>query len=170
MPGAPDRADPMRFPALRGLLLGLPGGRPRLGAGAGGPVKPVDSVTPPAAGPSCRRTLSRGFKHTAVDVTQLFSLRENAIAKEPGSSYCKAWRCVSRLGLANGGLDSLESSPDVTLSRGAFSASSLVTPTRGLLPGAAWFPFATVIFSPPTPPHTASGYARRSLRLSSFAE
>ena len=95
----------------------------------------------------------------AVDVTQLFSLRENAIAKEPGSSYCKAWRCVSRLGLANGGLDSLESSPDVTLSRGAFSASSLVTPTRGPLPGSAWFPFATVLgdLSLPPPPHTAAG-------------
>src|SRR5262249_54783221 len=67
--------------------------------------------------------------HATVDVTQLFSLRENAIAKEPGSSYFKPRRCVSRLGLANGGLDSLESSPYVTLSRGAFSASSLVTPT-----------------------------------------
>ena len=66
----------------------------------------------------------------SVDVTQLFSLRKNAIAKEPGSSYFKAWPCVSRLGLANGGLDSLESSPYVTLSRGAFSASSLVTPAR----------------------------------------
>ena len=66
-----------------------------------------------------------------IDVTQLFSLRENAIAKEPGSSYFKPRRCVSRLGLANGGLDSLESSPYVTLSRGAFSASSLVTPTPG---------------------------------------
>jgi hypothetical protein len=29
---------------------------------------------------------------------RLFSLRENAIAKEPGSSYLKPWRCVSRLG------------------------------------------------------------------------
>jgi hypothetical protein len=34
-----------------------------------------------------------------VNVTVLFSLRENAIAKEPGSSYLKPWRCVSRLGL-----------------------------------------------------------------------
>ena len=34
----------------------------------------------------------------AVDVTPLFSLRENAIAKEPGSSYPERWRCVSRLG------------------------------------------------------------------------
>jgi hypothetical protein len=34
-----------------------------------------------------------------VDVTELFSLRENAIAKEPGSSYAERWRCVSRLGL-----------------------------------------------------------------------
>ena len=65
-----------------------------------------------------------------VDVTQLFSLREHAIPKEPGSGYFKPRRCVSRLGLANGGLDSLESSPHVTLSRGAFSASSLVTPIR----------------------------------------
>ena len=62
--------------------------------------------------------------------TPLFSLRENAIAKEPGSSYFKPRRCVSRLGLATGGSDSLESSPYVTLSRGAFSASSLVTPLR----------------------------------------
>jgi hypothetical protein len=35
----------------------------------------------------------------SVDVTGLFSLGENAIAKEPGSSYLKPWRCVSRLGL-----------------------------------------------------------------------
>ena len=70
-----------------------------------------------------------------VDVTQLISLRENAIAKEPGSSYFRPRRCVSRLGLATGGSDSLESSPYVTLSRGAFSASSLVTPIPGLLPG-----------------------------------
>ena len=33
-----------------------------------------------------------------VDVTPLFSLRENAIAKEPGLSYPERWRCVSRLG------------------------------------------------------------------------
>jgi hypothetical protein len=31
-------------------------------------------------------------------VTGLFSLRENAIAKEPGSSYLKPWRSASRLG------------------------------------------------------------------------
>jgi hypothetical protein len=67
---------------------------------------------------------------TSVDVTLLFSLRENAIAKEPGLGYPERWRCVSRLGLFNGGLDSFESSPYVTLSRGAFSAPSLVTPTR----------------------------------------
>src|SRR5262249_15492503 len=64
------------------------------------------------------------------DVTLLFSLRENAIAKEPGLGYPERWRCVSRLGLFNGGLDSFESSPYVTLSRGAFSAPSLVTPSR----------------------------------------
>ena len=70
----------------------------------------------------------------------------------------------------NGGTDSFESSPYPTLSRGAFSAPSLVTPTRGLVPGSAWFPFATVIFSLPTPPHTASGHGRRSRRPSSAAE
>ena len=66
----------------------------------------------------------------SVDQTLLFSLRENAIAKEPGSSYLERWRCVSRLGRFNGGLDSFESSPYQTLSRGALSAPSLVTPTR----------------------------------------
>jgi formylglycine-generating enzyme required for sulfatase activity len=33
-----------------------------------------------------------------IHVTPLISLRENAIAKEPGSSYLEPWRCVSRLG------------------------------------------------------------------------
>src|SRR6516225_6895553 len=33
-----------------------------------------------------------------VNETPLFSLGENAIAKEPGSSYPERWRCVSRLG------------------------------------------------------------------------
>jgi hypothetical protein len=28
----------------------------------------------------------------------LYSLRENAIAKEPGLSYPERWRCASRLG------------------------------------------------------------------------
>src|SRR3981081_2898531 len=37
-------------------------------------------------------------------------------------------------------------------------------PDPGLRPGSAWFPFATVIFSLPTPP------PRRSLSLSSVAE
>jgi hypothetical protein len=36
-------------------------------------------------------TLRVCVRHTAVDVTQLISLRENAIAKEPGSSYSKPW-------------------------------------------------------------------------------
>jgi hypothetical protein len=31
---------------------------------------------------------------TSVDVTLLFSLSENAIAKEPGLSYLERWRCV----------------------------------------------------------------------------
>jgi hypothetical protein len=70
----------------------------------------------------------------SVDQTLLFSLRENAIAKEPGLSYRERWRCVSRLGRFNGGLGSCESSPYQTLSRGALSAPSLVTPSRGLLP------------------------------------
>ena len=34
----------------------------------------------------------------AADVTPLFSLRENAIAKEPGLRYAERWRCVCRLG------------------------------------------------------------------------
>ena len=41
-----------------------------------------------------------------LERTAIFSLRENAIAKEPGSSYLKPWRCASRLGLVIGGLDS----------------------------------------------------------------
>jgi tRNA(Arg) A34 adenosine deaminase TadA len=34
----------------------------------------------------------------AVEVTPLFSLRENVIAQEPGLSYPAPWRCASRLG------------------------------------------------------------------------
>jgi hypothetical protein len=52
----------------------------------------------------------------AVDVTPIFSLRENAIAEEPELSYPECY--------------SFESSPYVTLSRGGLSASSLVTPIR----------------------------------------
>jgi NAD(P)-dependent dehydrogenase (short-subunit alcohol dehydrogenase family) len=70
-----------------------------------------------------------GFRRT-VDVTPLFSLRENAIAKEPGSSYSELWQVCVSTRRVSGGLDSFESSPYVTLSRGAFSASSLVTPIR----------------------------------------
>jgi hypothetical protein len=65
-----------------------------------------------------------------VDVTPLFSLCENAITKEPGLSYPESGQCVSRLGCFGGGSDSFEFSPYVTLSRGAFSAPSLVTPFR----------------------------------------
>jgi hypothetical protein len=36
--------------------------------------------------------------NSAYPEDPLFSLGENAIAKEPGSSYCELWRCVSRLG------------------------------------------------------------------------
>src|SRR5215469_9180767 len=59
-------------------------------------------IATPKPGPRC--VALRVLADTSVDVTQLFSLRENAIAKEPGSRYVKPWRCVSRLGLANGGL------------------------------------------------------------------
>src|SRR5262245_52666847 len=34
----------------------------------------------------------------SVERTPLFSLRENAIAQEPGLSYPESWRCVSWLG------------------------------------------------------------------------
>jgi hypothetical protein len=34
----------------------------------------------------------------SVDGTRLYSLREHAIAKEPGSSYPDRWPWVSRLG------------------------------------------------------------------------
>ena len=47
----------------------------------------------------------------AVDVTPLFLLRENAIAKEPGLRYPERWPCVSRLGCSNGGSASFEASP-----------------------------------------------------------
>jgi hypothetical protein len=80
------------------------------------PIAPIASVA--SVGP-----------HTAGDVTPLFSLRENAIAKEPGPSYPDRWWCVSTRRFT-GGPDSFESSPYVTLSRGGFSAPSLVTPTR----------------------------------------
>ena len=93
---------------------------------------------------------------------QLFSLREHAIAKELGSGYVKPRRCVSRLGLTNGGLDSLESSPYVTLSRGAFSASSLVTPIRADTSRDRLVPACNTDLSLPTPPHTTSGQERMS--------
>jgi hypothetical protein len=46
---------------------------------------------------SCVRRFHRPFD-TSVDMTPLYSLREHAIAKEPGSSYPERWPCVSRLG------------------------------------------------------------------------
>jgi hypothetical protein len=65
----------------------------------------------------------------SVDGTELFSLRENAIAKEPGSGYPSIGGvCLDSAG--EWWLDSLESSPYGTVSRGASSASSLVTPIR----------------------------------------
>jgi hypothetical protein len=65
-----------------------------------------------------------------VERTSIFSLRENAIAQEPAFSYPQSWRCASRLGALIGGAGSFELFPQRTLSRGAFSAPSLVTPTR----------------------------------------
>src|SRR6266536_1591984 len=61
-----------------------------------------------------------------------------------------------------GGLDSLESSPFATLSRGAFSASSLVTPTRADTSRDRVVPVCNTDSSLPTPPHTASGQERIS--------
>src|SRR5262245_61777911 len=70
----------------------------------------------------------------------------------------------------NGGADSCESSPFATLSRGAFSASSLVTPTRADTSRDRVVPVCNTDLPLPTPPHTASAPARRSPLLSSFAE
>ena len=39
--------------------------------------------------------LSATSATVAVDETPLFSLRENAIAKEPAASYPERWPCVS---------------------------------------------------------------------------
>src|SRR5262249_54077292 len=55
----------------------------------------------------------------------------------------------------NGGLDSFESSPYQTLSRGAFSASSLVTPIRADTSRDRVVPVCNTDLSLPTPPHTA---------------
>jgi hypothetical protein len=55
----------------------------------------------------------------------------------------------------NGGLDSGESSPFATLSRGAFSASSLVTPIRPDSSRDRVVPVCNTDLSLPTPPHTA---------------
>src|SRR5690242_15265378 len=55
----------------------------------------------------------------------------------------------------NGGLDSGESSPFATLSRGAFSASSLVTPIRADASRDRVVPVCNSDSSQPTPPHTA---------------
>jgi hypothetical protein len=55
-----------------------------------------------------------------------------------------------------GGLDSCESSPFATLSRGAFSAPSLVTPIRADTSRDRVVPVCNTDLSLPTPPHTAS--------------
>ena len=61
-----------------------------------------------------------------------------------------------------GGFDSGESSPFATLSRGAFSASSLVTPIHADTSRDRLVPACNTDLSLPTPPHTASGQERRS--------
>src|SRR3954452_10629326 len=54
-----------------------------------------------------------------------------------------------------GGVDSLESSPFATLSRGAFSAPSLVTPTRADTSRDRVVPACNLASPLPTPPHAA---------------
>ena len=56
------------------------------------------------------RTAAFGLR-PSVERTSIFSLRENAIAQEPGSSYPESWRCASRLGALIGGAGSCEPSP-----------------------------------------------------------
>ena len=69
----------------------------------GNPVVLAVDAVGPRDGPLGLEVRQQGELQLPVagegDVTGLFSLRENAIAKEPGSSYFKPWRCVSRLGL-----------------------------------------------------------------------
>src|ERR1700730_5315893 len=62
----------------------------------------------------------------------------------------------------NGGADSFESSPFATLSRGAFSASSLVTPICADTSRDRVVPVCNTDLSLPPPPHTASRHARPS--------
>src|SRR5262245_60555469 len=97
------------------------------------PAAPVAAALVATAGPRLGRTAGDG-RHRAVrcvvDHTPVFSLRENAIAKEPGASYPERRRCVSRLGASMVVYAPPEPSPNHTLSRGAFSAPSLVTPAR----------------------------------------
>src|ERR1700724_2517095 len=62
----------------------------------------------------------------------------------------------------HGGADSFESSPFSTLIRGAFSASSLVSPIRADTSRDRVVPVCNTDLSLPTPPHTASGQERIS--------
>ena len=81
---------------------------------------------------SCGRTRLRRFatRRSERSIGLPILARENAIAQEPGLSYPEALAvCVSTRRF-DGGADFFESSPYETLSRGAFSAPSLVTPTR----------------------------------------
>ena len=52
-------------------------------------VKGDRSIATPKPGP--RSLPLKVLADTSVDVTGLFSLGENAIAKEPGSSYLSPW-------------------------------------------------------------------------------
>src|SRR4029077_18798943 len=87
-------------------------------------------------------------------VATAYSRFGNPIVKEPAVRYPECWRCVLTRRFT-GGLDSCESSPFATLSRGAFSASSLVTPIRAETSRDRVVPVCNTDLSLPTPPHTA---------------
>src|SRR5262245_21377284 len=111
--------------------------------------------------PSPRTGLSVGYssgvRHRAVDHTPVFSPGENAIAKEPGASYPERWPCASLLGASLVAQAPSEPSPNHTLRWGAFSASSLVTPTRRPFPGTCGSRLQQGVgdSSLPPPPHAA---------------
>jgi hypothetical protein len=86
-----------------------------------------------------------------------------------GARYPEPWRCVSRLGASLVAPTPCESSPFATLSRGAFSASSLVTPTRAATSRDRVVPVCNTDWSLPTPPHTAAGQERMSPPVPSLA-
>ena len=73
--------------------------------------------------------LRASVRHPAIDGTPLFSLRENAIAKEPGPSYPERRRCASRLG-ASLVAQTPSSLPVCDSEPGSVFGPSLVAPTR----------------------------------------